>query len=133
MAYPPVHHRDRALRRLSLVTKGLAVSAIFATGGIVAAIAQASPAPKTTKPPVGQPGEAPGAAVPRDTATTPASRGRGRVPVAPTVTRAPGGRIAPPAAPARTTATLAPPPAPPTDPPTEAPVAVPEPTDSGGS
>jgi len=129
MAHPPVYHRDRALRRLSLVTKGLAVSAIFATGGIVAAIAQATPAPKA-KPPANQPA-APGAAVPRDTATTPASRGRGRVPVSPTATRAPGGRVG---VPARTATTApAPPPAPPTDPSSEPPAAVPEPTDSGGS
>ena len=46
MAHPPAHHhRDRALRRLSLVTKGVAAGAVIATGGLAAAIAGATPAP----------------------------------------------------------------------------------------
>ena len=49
MAHPPAHHhRDRALRRLSLVTKGVAAGAVIATGGLAAAIAGATPAQTTT-------------------------------------------------------------------------------------
>ena len=40
MAHPPAHHhRDRALRRLSLVTKGVAAGAVIATGGLSPMIA----------------------------------------------------------------------------------------------
>jgi hypothetical protein len=138
MTHPPVYHRDRALRRLSLVTKGLALSAILATGGVVAAIAHASPAQQSAGSTPKAPGSADRVSVPRNTAPQPASRGRSRLPTVPTAT----GRTARPgttapqrrgAAPNRSTGSNpAPPPAPPTVPPEPAPN-VPEPSPSGGS
>ena len=44
MASPPTHYRDRALRRLSLVSKGVAAGTVLATGALAAAIANATPA-----------------------------------------------------------------------------------------
>ncbi len=133
MAHPPVQYRDRALRRLSLVSKGLAFGAIVGTGGIVAAIAHATPAQpvtaKTTTPVTSDQSAQPGQA--RGNAS--ASRGKARVPVAPT------SQAAPPPAGANTVANRvpagrpAPPPAAPTASTNEPPPAQPEPTTSGGS
>jgi hypothetical protein len=119
LAHPPIHHRDRALRRLSLATKGVAAIAIAGTAGIWAAIAHAAATP--TSPASGD------AVLIEDTDTStppvpPASSGPYQVPVG---SSAPSG-------------TLSPPPAPPTAAPTEdsdsqAPPDSPEPTYSGGS
>ncbi|MEN3361770.1 MAG: hypothetical protein V7637_5752 [Mycobacteriales bacterium] len=131
MAHPPVQYRDRALRRLSFVSKGLAFGAIVGTGGITAAIAHATPAqPATAKTTTSATPKQPiqqGAA--RGNAPAPASRGKARVPAAPAngvntvANRVPAGAPAPPpVAPTTPPSTSEPPPP-----------AQPGPTTSGGS
>lgn len=155
MASPPVHHRDRALRRLSLVSKGVAAGAVIATGGVTAAIAGATPA-STAVPGVQQktavkPVPAPRKSAPASRATRPPVKVAPK-PTAGTTTPAGGAaatspKSAPPTSrggvattPPRTrTSAPKPPPAPPTTteppPPTSTyePPVVPDPTSTGGS
>ena len=125
MAHPPVQYRDRALRRLSLASKGLAFGAILGTGGLTAAIAHATPAqPASTKTAPTAPKQSTQSGVARNNVPAPASRGQARVPVpanankvAPRTTvgntganRGQGRLAPPPAAPTTPAATSAAPP-----------------------
>jgi hypothetical protein len=132
MAHPPVQYRDRALRRLSFVSKGLAFGAILGTGGIAAAIAHATPAqPTTASTPPASADKATNQGAARGNAPAPASRGRPRIPAGQPANTGASQRAVPNRAPSTQ---LAPPPAPPTAAATTAdPPPQPAPTTSGGS
>jgi hypothetical protein len=136
MSHPPIHHRDQALRRLSLATKGVVLGAILGTGGIAVGIAQATPA-QPAKPVTSDPAKAGQSA-----GNQPGVQQRAVSPAAPSGQRSPatgappaggGAEIDPPAE-----GTPIPPPQPPSPAPTvqsdqPAPPDPPEPTYSGGS